>query len=359
MIVLNPGPTKTHPELGDWLRRGCESGVPSMHHRSEDFKSLFKDTKEKLFDLASIPKDFEMFLFGCASEIWEKSCESLVEKSAFIFANGEFGFRWTRCLEALKIKHFAAKSDHRFDGNLIEIIPEDCDTICLVHCETSIGFKIPPDQIRAIRLTYPEKLIILDAVSTFPIVDLDYSLADVILFSVQKCFCLPSGMGVALVSPRAIEKAQKLWDSDRPKSGFASFAVEHVFALQNMTPATPNVLNLWLLNRSVTKYISIGLRQLRQMTLEKAKFIRQSLNPLGFDDLIKNPNQQCETVLTFENFSLDCVDIKRKLREKNVYVSTGFGDLENSVLRIANFPAHTKEDYLTAFSILSEILKAC
>ena len=70
---------------------------------------------------------------------------------------------------------------------------------------------IPAENIHKVAKQYPDKLIAVDAVSSAPYGDLDYRLLDIVFFSVQKLFGLPAGLGILIVSPRAIEKSEQLY----------------------------------------------------------------------------------------------------------------------------------------------------
>lgn len=342
MLVFNPGPTKTHQELSEWIDESRRLRVYEQHHRSKWFEELYDKTRRNLLVLGGLSQDYRMFLYGCASEIWERSMESVVQNKLFILAVGEFGKRWLHCAKSMGFEVVEKLGDYTFSEPLTDVIDADCDTICLVHGETAVGLNLPSDQLRETREKFPDKIIIIDAVSTFPIAELDYNCADVIIFSSPKCFCLPSGLGVALVNKKAIERADTV---TRNVSGFASFKFAEKFASINQTPATPNILNLWLLWKATELYLKLGLGVIRSNTRSREKFLCDVMAALSFNRLIKSRVHQSETVLTFETTGFDAREVKAYLEKRGFIVSTGFADLASRVIRIANFPSYTMDDY--------------
>ena len=55
-----------------------------------------------------------------------------------------------------------------------------------------------------------QRLLAVDAVSSLPYPDFDYTILDSVFFSVQKGFGLPAGLGVWMVNDRCIAKAEQL-----------------------------------------------------------------------------------------------------------------------------------------------------
>lgn len=342
MIVFNPGPTKTHPELSVWLDEAKEKKVYEQHHRSPWFEELYETTRRNLLKLGGLSEDYRMFLYGCASEVWERSMESVVLEKLFILAVGEFGRRWLHCAKSMRFNISEKVADYRFVEYLPDVIDPGCDTLCLVHGETAVGLNLPADQLKKVREKAAESIIIIDAVSTFPVAQADYSIADVIIFSSPKCFCLPSGLGVALVNDRALERARSV---SRSQSGYASFRFAERFSEINQTPATPNVLNLWLLRKVSEHYLALGLDKIRSDTKARENFLTESMSKISFNRLIESPTHRSETVLTFETGQFDAKLVKTYLEREGLVVSTGFGDLASRVIRVANFPSYRFEDF--------------
>ena len=86
-------------------------------------------------------------------------------------------------------------------------VPPDAEVICVTQNETSTACMVPEQSLVNLARRYPEKLMAVDVVSSCPDARVDYSLVDCAFFSVQKCFGLPAGLGVLMVSERAMSRS--------------------------------------------------------------------------------------------------------------------------------------------------------
>jgi aspartate aminotransferase-like enzyme len=63
-----------------------------------------------------------------------------------------------------------------------------------------LGFALPVAFINQFKSKFPDSLIVVDAVSSLPYPQFDYTKIDSVFFSVQKGFGLPAGLGVWVVN---------------------------------------------------------------------------------------------------------------------------------------------------------------
>ena len=89
-------------------------------------------------------------------------------------------------------------------------VPSSTEVIAVTHNETSTGVSLPLDFIYSFKTKHPDALLVVDAVSSLPYPDFDYSKLDSVFFSVQKGFGLPAGLGVWMVNDRCLAKAEQL-----------------------------------------------------------------------------------------------------------------------------------------------------
>ena len=91
-------------------------------------------------------------------------------------------------------------------------------------------------------------MVALDCVSGLPSIPFNISDVDTFYFSVQKCFGLPSGLGVWVYNEKCLEKNKSI--SDKKITGtYHSLKALHNKTLNFQTPETPNVLAIFLLSR--------------------------------------------------------------------------------------------------------------
>jgi len=340
-----PGPSQLYFTVEDHMRSAFRQGIPSLGHRTKEFEAIFRNTTDGLKELLSIPKDFHIFFAASATEIWERAAQNLVLEKSYHLVNGAFSKRFYEI--ALQLGKTAEKRDAPFGQsfNAPLEIPRDTEMIGLTHNETSTGVALTVDFINQFRASNPEALIVVDAVSSLPYPQFDYSKVDSVFFSVQKGFGLPAGLGVWMVNDRCIAKAEKLLATGHRVGTYHSLPFYLQNAKKNQTPETPNVLGIYLLSKVVEDFLRRGINSLRKETEYKAALLYQALEGHSIlAPFVKDKTSQSKTVIV-----ADCGDHTNELAghliKLGIQPGDGYGELKKSQLRFANFPAHSKEQY--------------
>jgi len=344
LIFLTPGPSELYFTVEDHLKIAFREHLLSMSHRSKKFQEVVTHTTQELRKLMNIPDNFYIVFTASATEVWERIMENLVEETSFHFVNGTFSKRFYDTAIALNRKstQITAELGQGFDLEKVTI-PDEAEVIGLALNETSTGVVMPLEQIAELRATHPEKLIAVDAVSSVPFPMIDFSQIDTLFFSVQKCFGLPAGLGVWVFNERCVEKAQKL--IQKQSIGFhhsiPSFIKQ---ADKNQTPCTPNMLNIFLLGKVAEDMNRYGIENIRRDINYKSALLYHALeNSSKFEIFVKNSKFQSKTVVVADVLSGNNSEFLGVCREKGLVVGTGYGSTKKSQIRIANFPAHSKE----------------
>jgi phosphoserine aminotransferase len=215
------------------------------------------------------------------------------------------------------------------------------ELIGVTHNETSTGVQQPLQDLRKLRKKFPKALITVDVVSSFPVVELPFEYVDSFYFSVQKCFGLPAGLGGWLVNQRFIEKARQLAPTGKTSyHGLDSFLAKHQ---KYQTPATPNVLYIYLLGQVIGDMLEKGLDRIRMESKYKSAILYHLLEAKrSATPFVTDKDWRSETVIvgdTGENTQ----KIIDALAQKGLIVGNGYGSFRNQHIRIANFPTHSKE----------------
>ena len=156
------------------------------------------------------------------------------------------------------------------------LIPSDTELIAVTHNETSTGVSFPLDFIYDLKVKNPNALLVVDAVSSLPYPDFDYSKLDSVFFSVQKGFGLPAGLGVWMVNDKCLAKAETLLQKDVRSDHTIPYQVLQSFAVKNQTPETPNVLGIYVLGK-VIRYVETRDIKIRKETEYKAALLYNTL----------------------------------------------------------------------------------
>lgn len=341
---FTPGPSELYFTVPDHLRRGIRDGVASLSHRSTPFERIFREATEGLRELLGLPHGFHIAFTASATETWERSIQSLVGETSYHLVNGAFSKRFFEISQQLGKKATALTVP---EGSGFEAVnlPPGQELFALTHNETSTGVSLTPAILGAARKQHPESLVIVDAVSSLPYVDLDYSAIDSVFFSVQKGFGLPAGLGVWIYNERCVEKAHQLQSRGKSIGTYHSLITLHSFARKYQTPETPNVLAIFLLGQVVRDFLRRGIQVIRKETEYKAAVLygvmdrREDISPL-----VTSPEHRSNTVITIS--CPGCLnELKAHLESQGLQPGDGYGAGKTTQLRFANFPAHSKETY--------------
>mgnify|MGYP001166549965 FL=1 len=327
-----PGPSTIHSSIPSMVMDAYEIGILSANHRSQDFMELSFATKSQLRSQLKVPDDYEIIFISSATEAWEILSQSLTRQTSQHFFNGAFGLKWAKTAQNLGIS--VVKSPFDIDKSLpTDQINSSAEWLCITVCETSNGTIVNHNILKELSLErLPHQLIAVDATSALGGIFLNFQLADYWFASCQKCLGLPAGLGLLIVSPAAIEKGRYLAE----RAHYNSFLNLFEFASKEQTHYTPNVLNIYLLWRTLAEGSPITTidKRLRARMVGLNSMI-ESNKVLAW--LVSNTSLRSPTVITLK--TSDPNVIKEKALAQNMILGNGYGTWKDTTLRIANFPA--------------------
>jgi len=336
-IFFTVGPSQLYPTVVGHIKKALKKNIPSISHRGDQFMKIYEETCQSLKRLLAIPKNYHIFFLGSSLESMERILQNCADKHSFHFIDGAFSQKLYQFSEKLGLKPEKVEiiPEVGFDFAKVKI-PKKTELICLTHNETSSGMVIPVKEIYRLRKKYPKKLIAVDIVSSAPYLHLDFSKVDAAFFSGQKGFGLPAGLGVLIVSDRAVKKAKNV-------GTYHNFASLLKYELKNQSPETPNVLTIYLLGEVTKDMLKKGIAKIRKETEEKAKLI--------YDFFDKNKeNKPFIQEKRFRSSTTIVINIKngskkvlKKLKTHGIVVGSGYGENKEKQIRIANFPSHSKQ----------------
>ena len=353
MVNFTPGPSELYFTVSDHAKRAFRDRIPTISHRSKVFESIFIEATSGLRELLGLPSGFHVAFVASATEIWERSIQSLVSESSFHAVNGAFSKKYFEISQQLGKK--ATSIEVPLGQGFQQLnIPQGQELIALTHNETSTGVSLPLSLLQSVRKANPESLIIVDAVSSLPYPEFDYSTFDSIYFSVQKGFGLPAGLGVWIYNDRCVERTEKLIADGQRTGTYHSLQSLHSFAKKNQTPGTPNVLGIYLLGKVIQDFLRRGITTIRRETEYKAAVLYQILEKHPeLKAFVSNPEDRSKTVITI-SCQKGIKELASWLTQKGLHPGEGYGKLKESQIRIANFPAHSKEHFEALADALEE-----
>jgi phosphoserine aminotransferase len=343
-INFTPGPSQLYFTVEDHVRSALKAGIPSLSHRSRQFEDISKHATDGLRNLLSIPNNFSIVFTASATEIWERIIQNLTEHTSHHLINGAFSQKFYDTAIQLNRKSTQATAELGKGFTESLKIPKT-ELIAVTQNETSTGVSLPISLINSLQAKNPDALIAVDAVSSLPYPEFDFTKIDSVFFSVQKGFGLPAGLGVWIVNEKCIAKAEQLLSKGISIGSYHTLPSLIANAKKNQTPETPNVLGIYLLSNVVEDMNRRGIQTIRRETEYKSTILYQTLdNHPIIKAFVKQPDDRSKTVIVAE-----CGTYTEKLTEylikKGLFPGDGYGAQKKTQLRFANFPAHSKEQY--------------
>lgn len=345
MINFYPGPSKIHPSVQQHFNTAFENGLLSYNHRSDVFSGIIKETYTSLKQHLNIPNGYHIAFTSSATECWEIVIQNFAKKNTLHIYNGAFGEKWSNYTQQLKNFGDKIAISHNQALSSTPLPSKEYDTVCLTHCETSNGTSLKPADFQRVRTTYPNSIIAVDATSSMAGVVIDFAQADIWFASVQKCFGLPAGMAVMIYSDRCLNHIL-------PTNHYNNFESVHKNSSIYQTTHTPNTLGILLLNEVCKELPTIPVIEKRiiQQANEWYTFFE---NNTPFTPLIQLKENRAETVICVTGNETDIKQVATKALAAGIVIGKGYGDLKNTTLRIANFPAIENHEIATLQTFLS------
>jgi phosphoserine aminotransferase len=331
MISFYPGPSQVRAQMPEYFAEAYSQGILSQNHRSSRFEQLLRQTEALLIEKLNLPEGYRIFLVSSATEIWEILTQSFPDLPAVHIFNGAFGKKW------FDYAHFIKADSQAVRFAIQEPLPEVgfSPIFCLTHNETSNGTALSDLTLQAFKVQHPESLIFVDAVSSMAGVELVWDCADVWFASVQKCFGLPAGLAVGVVSPKALKIAALQRENKHYNSLLSIMANMDKY----QTTHTPNVLGIYFLFRVLQDMENMAL--VHQKTVQRAAFWRQTLSSKGYELLCRDVDLQSQTVFCVKSRELEALEAR--CNAAGIELGKGYGEYKKSTFRIANFPSLSEQ----------------
>lgn len=351
MISLYPGPSKLHRSVPSFMQEAADAGILSINHRSDTFMELMQDTKQALTHTLRIPNGYATLFTSSATECWEILAQSLLKGSSLHLFNGAFGEKWFTY--AHHIKRGSEKNVFGLQEALpVEevLIPLMAEMVCITQNETSNGTKVSSKLISSLQEMSPSTLIAVDATSSLAGEALNLECADVWFASVQKCFGLPAGLGVMLLSERAQARVRYIHEEGRYNSLLSLLD----FSKKNQTPYTPNVLGIFLLGKICSTLGETALYYPALAARAKQLYSYFEQHPM-LEPLVHQEQVRSDTVVAVRG-AADAVQKAHILaKEAGLLLGKGYGKWEKETFRIANFPSHDDEEHALLMRTLEKV----
>lgn len=208
--LLTPGPlTTTKTVKQEMLTDSCTW--------DEDYKQLTQDIRKELLEVAGVDKKkYTSVLmqgsgtFGVESAL--TSLTDLEESKILIITNGKYGERLVEISERADRAHVVYSTKYDTAPNVSEIEEllvqnTDITHVLMVHCETTSGILNPLDDIGEVVKRH-NKIFVVDAMSSFGGIPINFETIDVLISSANKCIQGVPGFSFVISKRDLIENSK-------------------------------------------------------------------------------------------------------------------------------------------------------
>jgi phosphoserine aminotransferase len=335
------GPAKVRPEAVAALYEAAR-GYLGTSHRQAGVRSMVGRLREGLAELFSLHDGYEVVAgLGGATIFWDAMVFCLIERRSQHLVFGEFS---SKCAAA------AAAAPHLSAPDVIESEPgthpdpaarDDVDLYALTHNETSTGVAMP------VRRPAPEGITAVDATSAAGGLRVDPGEFDVYYFSPQKCFASDGGLWVALVSPAAVERIDRIAGSDRyiPPSLDLRRALDN--SRKDQTYNTPGLASLFLMVEQMDWMLDNGGLEWAAGRCDHSSDVLYTWAEKSdvATPFVKDESQRSHVVGTIDFVDqINAASIAQALRANGIVDTEPYRKLGRNQLRIALYPAIEPSD---------------
>src|SRR5829696_1426514 len=204
------GPSKVRPEAVEALAASARDYLGTSH-RQASVRFMVAALRNGVSELLELPDGYEVVLGnGGTTAFWDAATFGLIERRSQHLSFGEFSSKFAAA--ATSAPHIEAPDviESPYGTHPEAKASPDVDAYCLTHNETSTGV--------AMQLTRPEGaegLVLVDATSAAGGLRFDAAQVDAYYFAPQKCLASDGGLWLAAVSPRAVERIERIAGSNR------------------------------------------------------------------------------------------------------------------------------------------------
>ncbi|MBS3177338.1 MULTISPECIES: phosphoserine transaminase [unclassified Pseudoclavibacter] len=336
------GPSVVRPAQIDHLVAGATS-ILGTSHRQAPVKDLVGRVRSGLSSLYRLPDGYEVLLGnGGSTAFWDSAAFGLIADRAQNLTFGEFGGKFAKAAAA----PWLTAPDVRSAEPGTIAAPEalaGVDVYAWPHNETSTGAMAP------IRRVHGDEgaLTVIDATSAAGGVDIDISETDVYYFAPQKNFGSDGGLWIAIASPAALERIERIAASDRYIPDFLKLSHVVENSRKNQTLNTPAISTLLLLEAQLDWINGNGgLAWADSRTRTSSGIMYDWAEASAYaTPFVSNPAERSQVVTTIDfNDDVDAAAIAAALRANGIVDTEPYRKLGRNQLRVATFTSVDPDD---------------
>jgi phosphoserine aminotransferase len=337
------GPSKIRPEALAALSASGNS-ILGTSHRQKPVKNVVKRVREGLTSLFNLPEGYEVVLGnGGSTAFWDIATFGLIEERSQHLVFGEFSSKFASAAKEAPFLGEPTVIKSEPGSHPVSVVEAGIDVYALTHNETSTGVAMP-----IIRPAGTDgALVLVDATSAAGGLMVAAKEFDTYYFAPQKSFASDGGLWIAIMSPAAIARAEKIKASGRWIPAFFDLGIAIENSRLDQTYNTPALVTLMLLAEQIEwMNANGGLSFAAGRSTQSSDILYSWAEKTSYTTpFVTDPAMRSKVVGTI-NFddAIDATKICAALRANGIVDTEPYRKLGKNQLRIGMFPAVDPSD---------------
>ncbi len=337
------GPSKVRQAQADAVAAAGRT-LLGTSHRQAPVKNLVGRVRAGLSDLFGLPDGYEVLLGnGGTTLFWDAATFGLVERHSQHLSFGEFSSKFAAAVKAAPHLDDPEVIEAPFGTRAEAVGKPGVDLYALTHNETSTGVVAPIARPAGADAT---AIVAVDATSAAGGVAVDPNEFDCYYFAPQKCFAADGGLWLALCSPGAIERIERIGASGRWAPAVLDLGHAITNSRANQTLNTPAIATLILVAEQVDWMLANGGLAFSAGRSEKSSSILYGWAEASTfaTPFVAKPDERSPVVGTIDIDGFDAQVLCDVLRANGVLDTDSYRKLGRNQIRIGMFPAVEPDD---------------
>jgi alanine-glyoxylate transaminase/serine-glyoxylate transaminase/serine-pyruvate transaminase len=335
ILLLIPGPTPVHPRILNALSQ------PTISHVSPVFVAEMKEALENLKKIVFCKTGESFIVAGAGTLAMEMALLNTIgrRERLLTLSQGYFGRRMGNIARSFGMNCDVLQGDK---GRAVEpgvlkdrISRRAYTAVVATHVDTATGVCAPVEKYAQIIREY-ESIFIVDGVCATGGIEerMDDWGMDIVLTAAQKCFGVPPGLAVLVVSERAMQKRERM----KSISAFYADLLNWLPVMKDPSKyfSTPCVNEMRAFFEGTKIMLNEGMENRFARHNRVAQTIRAGLSDLGFSFVPEDPYLADTLSVVRYPDGIDDRIFRKTYAENGVIVAGGLGDMAGKVFRMGH-----------------------
>ena len=351
------GPSKIRPAALAALSASGNT-ILGTSHRQKPVKHVVQRVRKGLTALFNLPEGYEVVLGnGGSTAFWDIATFGLIEARSQHLVFGEFSAKFAAAAKETPFLGEPTVINSEPGWHPTAVAEAGIDVYALTHNETSTGVAMP--------ITRPAgtegALVLVDATSGAGGLMVDAKEFDTYYFAPQKSFASDGGLWLAIMSPAAIARVEKIKASGRWIPAFFDLGIAIENSRLDQTYNTPALVTLLLLAEQIEwMNANGGLSFAAGRSAKSSEILYSWAEKTSYTTpFVTDPAMRSKVVGTI-NFdeAIDATKISAALRENGIIDTEPYRKLGKNQLRVGMFPAVDPSDVEALTKCIDHVVAA-